>query len=126
MTSALAYGGDYNPEQWSAAIVDQDIELMLEAGVNLVLVGIFSWAVLQSGIGVDLATATASPPPPPWLGHLYPDTLPVTRDGVRLGYGFRHQYNPSSARYREESVKMARPRGTLRHTPGTEDVACQQ
>lgn len=126
MTSALAYGGDYNPEQWSAATVDQDIELMLEAGVNLVSVGIFSWAVLQpepdvfnfdwldtvmdklhaAGIGVDLATATASPPP--WLGHLYPDTLPVTRDGVRLGYGSRQQYNPSSARYREESVKMAR------------------
>lgn len=126
MTSALAYGGDYNPEQWSATTVDEDIELMLEAGVNLVSVGIFSWAVLQpepdvfnfgwldivmdklhaAGIGVDLATATASPPP--WLGHLYPDTLPVSRDGVRLGYGSRQQYNPSSARYRAESVKMVR------------------
>lgn len=126
MTSALAYGGDYNPEQWSPETVDEDIALMLQAGVNLVSVGIFSWAVLQpepdvfdfgwldtvmdkmhaAGIGVDLATATASPPP--WLGHLHPDTLPVTRDGVRLSYGSRQQYNPSSAKYRTESVKMVR------------------
>ncbi|MET4003058.1 beta-galactosidase [Arthrobacter sp. UYCu511] len=126
MIPAIAYGGDYNPEQWTAETVDRDIELMHEAGVNLVSVGIFSWAVLQptpgvfdfgwldtvmdklhdAGIAVDLATATASPPP--WLGHLHPDTLPVTRDGVRLSYGSRQQFNPSSATFRRESLIMVR------------------
>ena len=74
---------------------------MREAGVNLVSVGIFSWARLEprpgeydfgwldrvvdllyeNGVMVDLATATASPPP--WLCPLHPESLPVTRDGVR-------------------------------------------
>lgn len=126
MIPAIAYGGDYNPEQWPSAKVDEDIALMREAGVNLVTVGVFSWAVLQpkpgvfdfnwldtvmdklhaAGIAVDLATATASPPP--WLGHLHPDTLPVTRDGVRLGYGSRQQFNPSSTTYLREALKMVR------------------
>ena len=37
-----AYGGDYNPEQWDEATFVEDLELMAEAGVNLVSLGIFS------------------------------------------------------------------------------------
>ena len=33
---ALAYGGDYNPEQWPETVWDEDVALMREAGVNLV------------------------------------------------------------------------------------------
>lgn len=115
----LAYGGDWNPEQWPEHIVDEDIELMREAGVNLVSLGIFSWAKLEpapgeydfswlrqimdkcaaAGIYVDLATATASPPV--WMARLYPQTLPVTSTGVRLEFGSRQQYCPSSPIYRE-------------------------
>jgi beta-galactosidase len=43
----LAYGGDYNPEQWPEATWREDVRLMREAGVNLVSVGIFSWALLE-------------------------------------------------------------------------------
>ncbi|MFF3144704.1 beta-galactosidase, partial [Streptomyces sp. NPDC057927] len=84
-TPRLAYGADYNPEQWPREVWEEDIRLMREAGVNIVSVAIFSWARIQpaenewdfgwldevmdllhaGGIGVDLATATASPPP--WL-----------------------------------------------------------
>lgn len=119
-TSAIAYGGDYNPDQWDDSYLDNDIELMLEAGVNVVTLAVFSWSKLEprpgvyefgwlrrvmdrlhsAGIGVDLATATASPPP--WLGAEYPETLPVTGDGVRLTWGSRQQYNPSSALFREK------------------------
>ena len=45
--SGLAYGGDYNPEQWPREVWDQDIKLMAEAGVNLVTVGVFSWELLE-------------------------------------------------------------------------------
>ena len=96
------YGGDYNPEQWPEEVWAEDARLMQEAGVTMVSVGIFSWAMLEpregefefgwldrvmdglhaAGIRVDLATATASPPP--WLTHRYPEVLPVTKDGVRL------------------------------------------
>ena len=41
------YGGDYNPDQWPEETWDEDIVLMKEAGVNLVSVGIFSWAKLE-------------------------------------------------------------------------------
>lgn len=121
-----AYGGDYNPEQWDEATFAEDLELMAEASVNLVSLGIFSWARLEpregsyeldwlaeivdrlhdAGIAVDLATATASPPA--WMAADHPESLPVNADGVRLGFGSRQQYCPSSTVYRERSAALAR------------------
>ncbi|GGI03534.1 beta-galactosidase [Egicoccus halophilus] len=121
----FAYGGDYNPEQWPEPVWKEDVALMQEAGVNLVTVGVFSWANLQpapdtwrfdwldrvlellheGGIGVDLATATASPPP--WLARRHPDTLPVTREGTTLWPGGRQHYCPSSLRFREAATELA-------------------
>ena len=43
----LAYGGDYNPEQWTRQTWVEDVRLMREAGVNLVSIGMFSWASLE-------------------------------------------------------------------------------
>lgn len=119
------YGGDYNPEQWNPEVWIEDARLMREAGVNLATVGVFSWACLepepdrytfdwleqvielldQHGVAIDLATPTASPPP--WMGHRWPETLPVTADGIRLGYGSRNHYCASSPVYRERSRRIA-------------------
>jgi beta-galactosidase len=38
----IAFGGDYNPEQWPESVWHEDVALMREAGVNLVSLGIFS------------------------------------------------------------------------------------
>ena len=120
----LAFGGDYNPEQWPAAAHVEDRSLMREAGVDLVTLGVFSWAWLQpapdtwdftwldeqmdslhaAGIGVDLATATASPPP--WLTHRHPEMLPVTHDGRTLSPGGRQAFCPSSPVYREHALAL--------------------
>lgn len=120
-----AYGGDYNPEQWDSQTFERDLELMVESGVNMVSIGIFSWARLEpvegtydfdwinqiidrlhsAGIDVDLATGTASPPA--WMANDYPESLPVNADGVRLGFGSRQQYCPSSPVYRERSAALA-------------------
>ena len=106
----LYYGGDYNPEQWPPEVWREDAELMREAGVNLVTVGIFSWAHLEphegtfdfgwlrqvldlmgeAGVGVDLATPTAAPPP--WLTTRYPDVLPVDERGARYSHGSRQHF----------------------------------
>src|SRR4051812_40532731 len=122
----IYYGGDYNPEQWPESIWVEDVRLMREAGVNIVSLGIFSWAKLQpaekrfdfgwldrimdlladNGIGVCLATATASPPP--WLSTKYPDVLPVTADGVVLQVGSRQHFSPSSSVYRKFAASLVR------------------
>ncbi len=113
----IAYGGDYNPEQWPREIWDEDMALMREAGVNLVSIGIFSWALIEpsegefdfawlddlmdllaaNGIGAALATPTAAPPA--WFWKAHPDAHPVTREGVRLGGGARGMASPSSPAY---------------------------
>jgi len=120
----MAFGGDYNPEQWPSTVWDDDVTLMREAGVTLVSVGIFSWAHLEprpgeyefgwldrvldllgeAGVDVDLATATASPPP--WLARLYPETLPVDRDGRTLWPGSRQAYCPSSPVFRARAAAL--------------------
>ena len=120
----LAFGGDYNPEQWPRDAHVEDRDLMREAGVDLVTLGVFSWAWLQptadtwdfawldaqmdelnaAGIRVDLATATASPPP--WLTHRHPEMLPVTQDGRTLSPGGRQAFCPSSPVYREHAVAL--------------------
>lgn len=117
-TSTIRFGGDYNPEHWPPEKVAEDIELMRQAGVNLVSLGIFGWAVAEptpggydfgyyrsimdqlhaGGIGVSLATMTASPPP--WLAHRFPDSLPELADGTRWWPGARQAYCPSNADFR--------------------------
>jgi beta-galactosidase len=120
----MGYGADYNPEQWPEAVWEEDVRLMREAGVNIVSVGIFSWALLQptedswdfawldraldllhrNGIAVDLATATASPPP--WLTTLHPEILPVTRSGETLWPGARQQWRPTSPVFRSYALAL--------------------
>ncbi|WP_020076518.1 beta-galactosidase [Cryocola sp. 340MFSha3.1] len=120
------FGGDYNPEQWPEEVWEEDVELMRSAGVNLVTVGVFAWSLLEpeegryefgwldraldllhaNGVRVDLATATAAPPP--WFSESYPESLPVTVDGVRLSPGSRQAYCPSSPAYRSAARRLAR------------------
>lgn len=115
----IAFGGDYCPEQWSDDVWEEDVKLMHEAGVNLVQIGIFLWAAIESapgrfdfdvldqmldrldhgGIRVSLATPTAAPPA--WFFRAHPEALPVKRDGRVLGIGARESYCPSSPAYRE-------------------------
>ncbi len=120
----IAYGGDYNPEQWPEEVWPEDVRLMQEAGVDLATVGVFAWARIEprpgeydfgwldrvldllhaGGIGVDLATATASPPA--WLARMDPGSLPVRADGTQLWPGSRQAYCPSSVTYRERALAL--------------------
>ncbi|HTT91978.1 MAG TPA: beta-galactosidase [Acidimicrobiales bacterium] len=118
MSDRTRFGGDYNPEQWPRPVWDEDVRLMGEAGVDLVTVGVFSWAELEpeegvfsfgwlrelldllgdAGIGVDLATPTASPPP--WLSTHHPDVLPVNAAGAVYTHGSRQHFCVCSPTYR--------------------------
>ncbi|MGW4538925.1 beta-galactosidase [Streptomyces chartreusis] len=121
----IAYGGDYNPEQWPEEVWAEDMRLMREAGVTMVSVGIFSWALLEPsegtydfslldrvldllhdhGIAADLATPTAAPPA--WFFRAHPEALPVDKDGRGLSYGSRQTFCPSSPAYRQAALRMA-------------------
>ncbi|NMA72338.1 MAG: hypothetical protein GX961_10510, partial [Firmicutes bacterium] len=46
---AMLYGGDYNPDQWDEATWADDLRQMKEARINVVTLGVFSWARLQPG-----------------------------------------------------------------------------
>ena len=118
------YGCDYNPEQWDAATIDEDLRLMREAGVNLVTLGVFAWAIIEpapgeyrfewlddlidrlgeAGIAVDLATASASTPA--WLGDLDPELASIDEYGRRRSGGTRGHHCPSSAVYRSASRRL--------------------
>ncbi|MFC5729614.1 MULTISPECIES: beta-galactosidase [Nocardioides] len=120
----LGFGADYNPDQWGREVWDEDVRLMRRAGVNIVSLGIFSWARLQPaedswdftwldevmdllhahGIAVDLATATASPPP--WLGAQHPEILPVTRTGETMWPGARQHWRPTSPVFRQHALAV--------------------
>ncbi|ADG75905.1 Beta-galactosidase [Cellulomonas flavigena DSM 20109] len=120
----IRYGADYNPEQWPQDVWHEDVRLMRAAHVTTATVGVFSWSRLEpapgeydlgwlddvlarlhdGGVRVVLATATASPPA--WFVARYPDALPVTQDGVRLGFGSRQHYSPSSPDYRRHALAL--------------------
>ena len=120
----LAFGGDYNPEQWPEEVWREDVALMAEAGVNLVSLGIFSWVRLEpregvfdfawldrvvellhaADIRIDLATPTVVPPA--WFYRAHPEALPVSRDGTRWAFGSRGAICHSSPAYRAAITRI--------------------
>ncbi|MFI8189291.1 beta-galactosidase [Streptomyces sp. NPDC085946] len=122
--AGLAFGGDYNPEQWPESVWQEDVRLMREAGVTMVSVGIFSWALLEpapgeydfgwldrvlgllheNGIRVDLGTPTVAPPA--WFYRAHPEALPVTAEGVRHAFGSRGAICHSNPDYRAAAAAV--------------------
>jgi beta-galactosidase len=47
----IAFGGDYNPEQWPEPVWTDDYRLFDEARIDTVTLGVFDWALLQPGPG---------------------------------------------------------------------------
>ena len=45
--SKIAFGGDYNPEQWDEETWKEDMRLFKLANVDTVTLNVFSWAALQ-------------------------------------------------------------------------------
>lgn len=125
-TEKLLHGGDYNPEQWlnRPDILEKDIEMLKEAGCNVVSLGIFSWSTLEpeegfyqtewlenivnnlyeNGIYTILATPTGARPK--WMADKYPEVLRVDENRRRMLFGFRHNHCYTSPVYREKTAKI--------------------
>jgi beta-galactosidase len=113
----MYFGCAWYPEHWPPERWDADLDLMREAGMNVVRVGEFAWSRLepaegrfcfdwldealaraqQRGLAVVIGTPTAAPPI--WLTERYPDVLRVLPDGRRMGHGARQHFNPADPTY---------------------------
>ncbi len=118
---ALLHGGDYNPEQWldRPDILEEDVWLMKEAGVNTVTLGVFSWSVYEPREGeyhfewlhkildtlyengIYTVMATPSGARPAWLDETYPEALRMNLKRVRNLHGVRHNHCITSPKYRQ-------------------------
>ncbi len=122
--NGIAFGCDYNPEQWSPEVWAEDVRLMREAGVDLVAINIFGWSNVQpspdrynfddldavitllhdNGIRVNLGTGTSSAPP--WLSTQHPEILPMVSDGTTRYPGGRQAWCPSSPVFRDYALRL--------------------
>ncbi len=122
----IAYGGDYNPEQWPEETWEEDMRLLKLAHIDTLTLNVFSWAALQPAedtycfdkldkimelakshnMKVCLATGTGAHPA--WMARKYPEILRTDFHGVKRKFGARHNSCPNSVVYRKYSVQLAR------------------
>lgn len=124
----LLHGGDYNPDQWLdyPEILKKDLELMKEAKINTVSLGIFAWSALEpregefhfewldqimddvAAMGGNVILATPSGARPAWLSEKYPEVLRTNADRQKMLHGGRHNHCFSSPVYREKVALINR------------------
>ncbi len=135
----LWHGGDYYPEQWldQPEILNKDIELFLQAGINTITLGVFAWSFLEpeegkfdfswlkervdqlyeNGISVIMATPSGARPK--WLSDRYPNVLRVNETRQRQLFGGRHNHCYTSSVYREKVARINQKLAqTLKDHPG--------
>ncbi len=118
--NGFLHGGDYNPDQWRwrPGTLDEDIEMMKAAHVNVVSMGMFSWSAIepQEGVydfswldeaidklydnGILVFLSTPSGARPAWLAKKYPEVLRTDKFQVKQVFGERHNHCFTSPIYR--------------------------
>lgn len=121
----IAFGGDYNPEQWPEEIWKEDMRITKLADIDIMTINVFAWAILQPNedtydfslldqvmdmleqeqINVCLGTSTAVHPA--WMAAKYEDVLRVDFDGRKRKFGLRHNSCPNSPTFQKYSTKLA-------------------
>jgi beta-galactosidase GanA len=104
--------------------VEDDIRLMLDAGLNVARIGEFAWSSIEpeegrfelewlrrvvdklgeAGIATIMCTPTCTPPA--WLTGNYPEVLAVGPNGVRTQHGARRHVCPNNPVYREHCARI--------------------
>ena len=113
----MYFGADYYPEHWvypyggssddPEAVWENDARLMVKAGINVVRIGEFTWALcepedgkfdfgwlkrvmdIMEGAGIKVVLATPTAAPPIWLTRKHPEILPVDERGLKKHEGTR-------------------------------------
>ncbi|GAA3771926.1 beta-galactosidase [Plantactinospora mayteni] len=124
--SKVAFGGDYNPEQWPEDVWKEDYRLFDAARIDTVTLGVFDWALTQpapdvydfalldriveraSAEGRQICLATGTGAHPAWLARAHPEVTRTDFEGRKHRYGQRHNSCPSSPVFRRLSTELAR------------------
>lgn len=121
----MLYGGDYNPEQWPEETRKEDMVLLKEAGIDVVTLNVFNWAMIQpseetydfteldetvqrvtdNGMSICMATSTGAHPA--WMAKRYPEILRTEFSGMKRKFGGRHNSCPNSYAFRHFSAELA-------------------
>lgn len=129
----------YYPEHWEENLWESDLDRMLDAGIRVVRIAEFSWALTEpeEGVfdfslfdrflelcrdkGMKVIMGTPSATPPAWLTKRYPEVLNCTEEGVPYRHGGRRHYNYNSQIYREKVSRIVT--GVAEHF-GTHPAVC--
>ncbi|OGV75062.1 MAG: hypothetical protein A2340_14550 [Lentisphaerae bacterium RIFOXYB12_FULL_60_10] len=118
------YGAAYYPEDWPSELVDADIRIMREIGMNCMRIGEFAWSSMEpreghfefdwlhrvvdklGKAGIATVLGTPSCTPPAWLAERYPEAIIVDCHGVRRQHGARRHACPNSPVYRDLCARI--------------------
>ena len=118
-------GAAYYPEAWPSEQVDEDISLMLDAGMNVMRIAEFAWSSIEpqegrfeldwlrrvvdklGDAGIATIMCTPSCTPPAWLTDRYPETLVVDHSGRTAQHGSRRHVCPNNHTYRQHCARIA-------------------
>lgn len=121
----ILYGGDYNPNQWSREIWDQDMTYFKDAHINTATINVFSWAKIQpseeiydfselddivemlSRENYDIILATSTGAMPAWMVKHYPEVARTDYEGRHYKFGERHNACPNSLVFQKYAAKLA-------------------
>lgn len=114
----LWFGAAWYPEHWPYSAWGRDLDLMAEAGFNVVRIGEFAWSKMEpsegqfefdwierairdaEARGMKTVLCTPTDTPPAWMTSAYPDVLRVLSDGRLAEHGGRRHFSITSQRYR--------------------------
>jgi len=120
------FGVDYYPEQWDSAMLEADLDNIVELCCNVIRIGEFSWHIMEKtegqydfsyfdwviakakekGLKVIMGTPTATIPA--WLAKKHPDILSEFENGRKRSFGGRHVYcfnSPVMYQYSEKIIR---------------------
>ncbi|MCM3725719.1 beta-galactosidase [Neobacillus cucumis] len=122
MGKKLYHGAAYYPELWDEKVINEDIEMMKQTGINVVRIGEFAWSNMEPKEGqfdlsffmnvinklyengIDTVMCTPTPTPPIWFTDGHPERMYVERDGRVMGHGSRQHACTNHFYFRERAA----------------------
>jgi beta-galactosidase len=122
MGKKLYHGAAYYPELWDEKVMEEDIRLMKQAGINVVRMGEFAWHTMEPEEGkfdlsffvntieklyengIETVMCTPTPTPPIWFTDGHPERMYVDREGKVMGHGSRQHACTNNNYFRERAA----------------------